>query len=53
MSQSNYLVDVTEDTLAANAFTIKLAVEGPAIDVTEMLIGDAASETDKGSLKIR
>ncbi len=51
MSQSNYLVDVTEDTLAANAFTIKLAVEGPAIDVTEMLIGDAASETDKGSLK--
>jgi hypothetical protein len=50
-SQSNYLVDVTEDTLAANAFTIKLAVEGPAIDVTEMLIGDAASETDKGSLK--
>ncbi len=51
MSQSNYLVDVTEDTLAANAFTIKLAVERPAIDVTEMLIGDAASETDKGSLK--
>ena len=50
-SQSNYLVDVTEDTLAANAFTIKLAVEGPAIDVKEMLIGDAASETDKGSLK--
>lgn len=50
-SQGNYLVDVTEETLAANAFTIKLAVEGPAIDVTEMLIGDAASETDKGSLK--
>ncbi|MDE7322409.1 MAG: Ig-like domain-containing protein [Lachnospiraceae bacterium] len=49
-SQENYRVDVTDETLAANAFDIKLAVAGPVIDVTEMRTGTAASEENKGSL---
>lgn len=50
MSQENYRVDVTGETLAANAFPVKLAVEGPVIDVSEMRTGTTASEENKGSL---
>lgn len=50
MSQENYRVDVMAETLAANAFPVKLAVEGPVIDVTEMRTGTTASEENKGSL---
>ena len=50
LSQENYRVDVMAETLADNAFPVKLAAEGPVIDVTEMRKGTTASEENKGSL---